>query len=178
MGLAAAYRAAKIGHEVDLIEAAPEPGGMAGHFDFDGVSLERFYHFVCKTDYPTFDLLMELGLSTVDAVAGVLDGRVFRKRKAVQVGRPHLTSAIPASFVGAKGEIWPVCIGLGPQESVACDRERIREELDRALVWLEGVYRLSFGSRCSITSSTSTRTTYRRFGYGHGFAASGVRAAA
>ena len=63
MGLAAAYRAAKNGHEVDLIEAAPEPGGMAGHFDFDGVSLERFYHFVCKTDYPTFDLLKELGLA-------------------------------------------------------------------------------------------------------------------
>lgn len=63
MGLAAAYRAAKNGHEVDLIEAAPEPGGMAGHFDFDGVSLERFYHFVCKTDYPTFALLKELGMS-------------------------------------------------------------------------------------------------------------------
>lgn len=63
MGLAAAYRAANNGHDVDLIEAAPEPGGMAGHFDFDGVSIERFYHFVCKTDYPTFDLLKELGLS-------------------------------------------------------------------------------------------------------------------
>lgn len=63
MGLAAAYRAAKDGHQVNLLEAAPEPGGMAGHFDFDGVSLERFYHFVCRTDYPTFDLLKELGLS-------------------------------------------------------------------------------------------------------------------
>jgi protoporphyrinogen oxidase len=62
MGLAAAYRAAKNGHEVDLIEAAPEPGGMAGHFDFDGVSIERFYHFVARTDYPTFKLLDELGL--------------------------------------------------------------------------------------------------------------------
>lgn len=64
MGLAAAYRAVKLGHQVDLVEAAPEPGGMAGHFDFDGVSLERFYHFVCKTDYPTFDLLSELGLGS------------------------------------------------------------------------------------------------------------------
>ncbi len=63
MGLAAAFRAAKDGHQVDLIEAAPEPGGMAGHFDFDGISLERFYHFVCKTDYPTFDLLKELDLA-------------------------------------------------------------------------------------------------------------------
>lgn len=62
MGLAAAYRAVKNGHEVDLIEAAPEPGGMAGHFDFDGISIERFYHFLAKTDYPTFELLNELGL--------------------------------------------------------------------------------------------------------------------
>lgn len=63
MGLAAAYRAAKNGHDVDLVEAAPEPGGMAGHFDFDGVSLERFYHFVCKTDAATFSLMQELGIA-------------------------------------------------------------------------------------------------------------------
>jgi protoporphyrinogen oxidase len=63
MGLAAAYRAAKNGHEVDLLEGASEPGGMAGHFDFDGISLERFYHFVCKTDYPTFSLMQELGIA-------------------------------------------------------------------------------------------------------------------
>lgn len=62
MGLAAAYRAAKNGHDVVVIEAAPEPGGMAGHFDFDGISLERFYHFICKTDYPTFELMRELGI--------------------------------------------------------------------------------------------------------------------
>ena len=63
MGLAAAYQAVKDGHEVDLLEAAPEPGGMAGHFDFGGISLERFYHFVCRSDQPTVDLLSELGLA-------------------------------------------------------------------------------------------------------------------
>lgn len=63
MGLTAAYRAACNGHEVDLIEAAHESGGMAGHFNFDGLSLERFYHFVCKTDYPTFALMEELGIT-------------------------------------------------------------------------------------------------------------------
>ncbi len=63
MGLAAAYRAAKNGHEVDVIEASSEPGGMAGHFDFGGVSLERFYHFVCRTDLPTFALMDELGIA-------------------------------------------------------------------------------------------------------------------
>jgi len=62
MGLAAAYRASKNGHEVDLFEGAYEPGGMAGHFEFDGISIERFYHFVCHTDLPTFSLLKELGL--------------------------------------------------------------------------------------------------------------------
>jgi protoporphyrinogen oxidase len=62
MGLAAGYRAAKNGHTVDVIEAASEPGGMAGHFDFGGISLERFYHFVCKTDEPTFALMRELGI--------------------------------------------------------------------------------------------------------------------
>jgi protoporphyrinogen oxidase len=62
MGLAAAYHAAKGGHGVTLLEAAPEPGGMAAHFDFDGVSIERFYHFVCKADQSTFELLDELGL--------------------------------------------------------------------------------------------------------------------
>jgi protoporphyrinogen oxidase len=62
MGLAAAYRAATLGHDVTLLEAAPEPGGMAAHFDLDGLSIERFYHFVCKADAPTFALLRELGL--------------------------------------------------------------------------------------------------------------------
>ena len=62
MGLAAAYHAAKAGHYVEVLEAGPEPGGMAAHFDFDGLSIERFYHFVCKTDAPTFALLDELGL--------------------------------------------------------------------------------------------------------------------
>src|SRR5258706_4351607 len=62
MGLAAAYHAAKAGHEVTLFEAGPEPGGMAAHFNSDGLSIERFYHFVCKADVPTFTLLDELGI--------------------------------------------------------------------------------------------------------------------
>lgn len=63
MGLAAAYQALLDGCEVDILESSPEPGGMAGHFDFGGVSIERFYHFVCKSDQPTFELLAELGIA-------------------------------------------------------------------------------------------------------------------
>lgn len=62
MGLAAAYHALKRGHGVTLLEAAQEPGGMAAHFDFGGLSIERFYHFVCKSDQATFDLLADLSL--------------------------------------------------------------------------------------------------------------------
>jgi protoporphyrinogen oxidase len=62
MGLAAAYHALKRGHDVTVLEAAPEAGGMAAHFDLGGLSIERYYHFVCKADQATFDLLAELGL--------------------------------------------------------------------------------------------------------------------
>ena len=54
MGLAAAYQAVSLGHEVDLVEADSKVGGMAAHFDFDGLSIERFYHFICKSDASTF----------------------------------------------------------------------------------------------------------------------------
>ena len=63
MGLAAAYQALLDGCDVDILEASAEPGGMAGHFDFGGISIERFYHFVCKTDHPTFELLADLGIA-------------------------------------------------------------------------------------------------------------------
>src|SRR3954454_1879735 len=62
MGLAAAYHAVKAGHEVNVLEAGPEPGGMAAHFDLAGASIERFYHFICKADAATFALLDELGI--------------------------------------------------------------------------------------------------------------------
>src|SRR4051812_13594441 len=65
MGLAAAYRCGKLGHEVAVLEAGPEAGGMAAHFDLAGLSVERYYHFVCKSDEPTFALLRELGLNNV-----------------------------------------------------------------------------------------------------------------
>lgn len=63
MGLAAAFQALLDGYEVDILEASTEPGGMAAHFDFGGISIERFYHFVCKTDLPTFELLTDLGIA-------------------------------------------------------------------------------------------------------------------
>ncbi len=80
MGLAAAYQAVQDGHVVDVLENAPEPGGMAGHFDFGGISLERFYHFVCRSDQPIFDLLTELGIASKMRWVPTSMGFFFRGR--------------------------------------------------------------------------------------------------
>lgn len=81
MGLAAGYYALKRGHQVTVLEAAPEAGGMAAHFDLGGLSIERFYHFVCKADRPTFELLGELGLGdrmrwVATSMGYYIDGRL------------------------------------------------------------------------------------------------------
>jgi protoporphyrinogen oxidase len=63
MGLACAFELLKKGHQVDIYEADDRIGGMAAHFDFEGLNLERYYHFICKPDQHLFDLLNELGIS-------------------------------------------------------------------------------------------------------------------
>lgn len=61
-GLACGYHLLNHGHRVTVFEADDRPGGMSAHFDFDGLDIERFYHFVCKPDQPMFDLLEALGI--------------------------------------------------------------------------------------------------------------------
>jgi len=62
MGLAAAYELGKQGQAVDLYEYDDRLGGMSAHFDFNGLSIERYYHFVCHHDDALFSLLDELGM--------------------------------------------------------------------------------------------------------------------
>lgn len=97
MGLAAAQRAVTLGHEVDVIEADIKAGGMAAHFDFSGVSIERFYHFVCKSDAPTFDLMAELGIGdrmrwVETSMAYYTHGKVHKWGDPISLlTYPHLT---------------------------------------------------------------------------------------
>ena len=63
MGLACAIELLKAGHQVDIYERDDRIGGMSAAFDFDGLSIERYYHFICKTDHALFGLLAELNLS-------------------------------------------------------------------------------------------------------------------
>lgn len=83
MGLATAYYALQAGYDVDLIEADDRPGGMAAHFDFDGLSIERFYHFCCLSDTDTFELMEELGIAdqmrwVATKMGYYLDRQLFR----------------------------------------------------------------------------------------------------
>jgi protoporphyrinogen oxidase len=63
MGLAAAYDLLKQGHSVSLFEADKQLGGMSASFVFDGIKIERYYHFICKSDEPLFQMLAELGIA-------------------------------------------------------------------------------------------------------------------
>lgn len=63
MGLMAALDLARRGHRVEVFERDDRIGGMSATFDFDGLALERYYHFICMPDQPLFDLLADLGLS-------------------------------------------------------------------------------------------------------------------
>lgn len=62
-GLGSAYHLSAQGHQVEVFEQAPVLGGLAGSFDFDGLQIEKYYHFVCRDDADLVTLLKELGLA-------------------------------------------------------------------------------------------------------------------
>ena len=61
-GLTAAYRLLQGGHDVTVLEAGPELGGLVRTFDAGGEPLECFYHHIFTTDTEIIDLVNELGL--------------------------------------------------------------------------------------------------------------------
>lgn len=63
MGLAVAYQLARDGHQPVLFEADDRVGGMTATFDFNGLDIERYYHFHCISDHAFLQLLDELGIA-------------------------------------------------------------------------------------------------------------------
>ena len=61
-GLAASYDLLRAGQRVTLLEAAPDFGGLASSFKLEGYPVERFYHFICRSDHHLLTLVNELGL--------------------------------------------------------------------------------------------------------------------
>jgi len=62
-GLAAAYYLGRAGVPVDLFEAEAETGGLAGSFDFEGLMVERYFHFICRPDHELKELARELQIA-------------------------------------------------------------------------------------------------------------------
>jgi len=63
MGLAVAYQLALDGHRPVVFEADDRVGGMTACFDFNGLEIERYYHFHCISDHDFLQMLGELGLA-------------------------------------------------------------------------------------------------------------------
>jgi len=63
MGLAVAYQLVLDGHQPVVFEVDDRIGGMAASFDFNGLNIERYYHFHCTSDKAFLQILDELGLS-------------------------------------------------------------------------------------------------------------------
>jgi protoporphyrinogen oxidase len=62
-GLAAGYELAKRKLRPTILEAEPEPGGLAGTFNVGDTRLERFYHHWFTNDRFLMELATELGLA-------------------------------------------------------------------------------------------------------------------
>lgn len=63
MGLAVAYQLARDGHRPVVFEADDRVGGMTACFDFNGLQIERYYHFHCTSDHAFLRILDELGIA-------------------------------------------------------------------------------------------------------------------
>jgi len=63
MGLAVAYQLVLDGHQPVVFEGDDRVGGMAASFDFNGLNIERYYHFHCTSDKAFLQILDELDLS-------------------------------------------------------------------------------------------------------------------
>ncbi len=62
LGLTLAHRLSSLGTRVEVIEAAPELGGLAATHDYGPFHWDRFYHVILPTDGHLVGLVRELGL--------------------------------------------------------------------------------------------------------------------
>lgn len=61
-GLILANHLALSGHQITLIEAGPQLGGLAGTFEQNGYQVDKFYHHFFQQDEELLELISQLGL--------------------------------------------------------------------------------------------------------------------
>lgn len=79
-GLAAAWELARRGRRPILVEAEPEPGGLAAAFRAGETRLERFYHHWFTNDREVTQLVGELGLADRVTVGATRTGLYYASR--------------------------------------------------------------------------------------------------
>ena len=101
MGLAVAYQLARDGHEPVVYEADDRVGGMSACFDFNGLLIERFYHFHCTSDHAVFEVMRELGIGDKLHWVATKMGYYYRD-KVVPWGNPLALLKFPGVSLVAK----------------------------------------------------------------------------
>ncbi|MFB6102960.1 MAG: NAD(P)/FAD-dependent oxidoreductase [Haloplanus sp.] len=96
-GLAAAYRLQRHGHEVTVLEASDDLGGLAATYPTAGDDIEQFYHHLSKSEETIVELAEALGLGDrvewlVGKNAYYVDGVVHPLDTLPQIAAyPHLS---------------------------------------------------------------------------------------
>lgn len=101
MGLAVAYQLVKDGYRPVIFEADDRIGGMTASFDFNGLNIERYYHFHCISDHAFLQLLQELGLQDKMHWVATKMG-YFYQNKIMPWGNPVALLTFPGLSLLAK----------------------------------------------------------------------------
>jgi protoporphyrinogen oxidase len=106
LGLTLAWRLAREGHDVEVLEAAPHAGGLVCPQDFGEFTWDRYYHVILPHDAHLIGLLRELGIEgelrwSPSGTGYQADGRTFDMNGMADYLRFPLLSVADKARLGA-----------------------------------------------------------------------------
>lgn len=170
MGLATALELLKRGHRITLYESDDVLGGMTASFDFSGVCIERYYHFICAGDQPLFDIMRELGISDKlrwnrTKMGYFYDGHLNDWGNPLALFRFKGAGPIPKiryglhAYLSVKKSDWRT---LDPMEATSWIRRWVGEEGYR--IWWKNLFDLKFYDYKENLSAAWIWTRIKRIG--------------
>src|SRR6266850_4562851 len=106
LGLTLGWRFAKLGHAVEIFEAAPQLGGLATWHDYGPFVWDRFYHCILPTDSNLIGLIESLGLGgdlvwRQTGTGYYANGRLYPMSTTLDQLRFPLLSIVDKARIGA-----------------------------------------------------------------------------